>query len=40
MQTKLKQRKKIMENFRALIVFSPEQREITQVNQKPTKGKK
>ena len=38
MQAKLKQRKIILENFAALIVFSPEQREITQVNQQPTKG--
>ena len=39
MQVKLKQRKIILENFAALIVFfSLKQREITQVNQQPTKG--
>ena len=39
MQAKVKQRKIILENFAALIVFlPPEQREITQVNQQPTKG--
>ena len=39
MQAKLKQRKIILENFAALIVFFPlKQREITQVNQQPTKG--
>ena len=38
MQAKLKQRKIILENFAALIVFPLKQREITQVNQQPTKG--
>ena len=38
MQAKLKQRKIILENFAALIVFPIEQREITKVNQQPTKG--
>ena len=38
MQVKLKQRKIILENFAALIVFSLKQREITQVNQQSTKG--
>ena len=37
MQAKLKQRKIILENFAALIVFFLKQREITQVNQQPTK---
>ena len=38
MQAKVKQRKIILENFAALIVlFSPEQREITQIIQQPTK---
>ena len=38
MQAKLKQRKIILENFAAVIVFFLKQREITQVNQQPTKG--
>ena len=38
MQAKLKQRKIIMENFAALIVFPLKQREITQVNHQPSKG--
>ena len=38
MQAKLKQRKIILENFAAPIVFFLKQREITQVNQQPTKG--
>ena len=39
MQAKVKHRKITLENFAALIVFfSPEQREITQVNQQPTTG--
>ena len=38
LQAKQKQRKIILENFAALIGFSLKQREITQVNQQPTKG--
>ena len=37
MHAKVKQRKIILENFAALIIFSLKQREITQVNQLPTK---
>ena len=37
MHAKVKQRKIILENFAALIIFSLKQREITQVNQQPTK---
>ena len=36
MHAKVKQRKIILENFAALIIFSLKQREITQVNKQPT----